>query len=85
MYVCTTKYTNCTAPYGFDYLGWSKTQWVLQGPRLKAWTTKSSIRGNNWAPLGCRALLGSVNYYDTSGQLVFVCFLEDFEDTKKTF
>ena len=36
----------------------SKTQ---QGPRLMAWTTKSSIWGNHWVPLGCRALLGSVN------------------------
>ena len=24
-------------------------------------------------------------YYDTSGQLVFVCFLREIEDTKKTF
>ena len=24
-------------------------------------------------------------YYDTSGRLVFVCFLEEIEDTKKTF
>ena len=34
---------------------------LLQGPRLMAWTTKSLIRGNHWVPLGCRALLGSVN------------------------
>ena len=26
-----------------------------------------------------------LNYYDTSGRLVFVHFLEEFEDTKKTF
>ena len=26
-----------------------------------------------------------LNYYDTSGRLVFVPFLEEFEDTKKTF
>ena len=26
-----------------------------------------------------------LNYYDTSGRLVFVRFLEEFEDTKKTF
>ena len=32
---------------------------LLQG--LMAWTTKSPIRGNNWVPSGCRALLGSVN------------------------
>ena len=25
------------------------------------------------------------NYYDTSGRIVFVRFLEKFEDTKKTF
>ena len=25
------------------------------------------------------------NYYDTLGRLVFVRFLEEFEDTKKTF
>ena len=25
-----------------------------------AWTTKSPIRGNQWVPLGFRALLGSV-------------------------
>ena len=24
-------------------------------------------------------------YYETSGWLVFVCFLEEIEDTKKTF
>ena len=24
-------------------------------------------------------------YYKTSGQLVFVCFLEEIEETKKTF
>jgi hypothetical protein len=34
---------------------------LQQGPRLMACTTKSSIRGNHWVPLGCRALLGSVN------------------------
>ena len=28
-----------------------------------AWTTKSSIRGNHWVPLGCRALLSSVKTY----------------------
>ena len=33
---------------------------LLQGPRLMAWITKSPIRGNNWVPLGSRALLGSV-------------------------
>ena len=33
------------------------------GPRLKAWTTKSPIRGNHWFPLGCRALLGSVKIW----------------------
>ena len=26
-----------------------------------------------------------LNYYDTSGQLVFIRFLEEFEGTKKTF
>ena len=26
-----------------------------------------------------------LSYYETSGQLVFVCFLEEIEDTKKTF
>ena len=26
-----------------------------------------------------------INYYDTSGRLVFVRFFEEFEDTKKTF
>ena len=26
-----------------------------------------------------------LNYYDTSGRLFFVRFLEEFEDTKKTF
>ena len=26
-----------------------------------------------------------VNYYDTLGRLAFVRFLEEFEDTKKTF
>ena len=25
-----------------------------------------------------------LNYYDTSGRIVFVRFLEEFEDTKKT-
>jgi hypothetical protein len=33
---------------------------ILQGPRLMTWTTKSPIQGNQWVPLGCRALLGSV-------------------------
>ena len=32
----------------------------LQRPRLMGWTTKSSIGGNHWVPIGCRALLGSV-------------------------
>ena len=36
---------------------------LLQGPRLMAWTTKSPIWGNHWVPLGCRALLGSVNSF----------------------
>ena len=35
----------------------------LQGLRLMTWTTKSSIRGNHWVPLGCKALLGSVKQY----------------------
>ena len=26
-----------------------------------------------------------LNYYDTLGRLVFVHFMEEFEDTKKTF
>ena len=33
---------------------------LLQGPRLMAWTTKSSILENHWVPWGCMAQLGSV-------------------------
>ena len=33
---------------------------LLQGFRLRAWTTKSPIQGNHWVPWGCRAHLGSV-------------------------
>ena len=36
---------------------------LLQGPRPMAWTTKSQIQGNQWVPLGCRALLGSVTIF----------------------
>ena len=45
---------------GFDYFGFltnarrgamrSKTQWVFNGPRLMAWTTKSPIWGNHLVP-----------------------------------
>ena len=28
---------------------------LLQGSRLRAWTTKSPIQGNHWVPWGCRA------------------------------
>ena len=34
---------------------------LLEGTRLMAWTTKSPIQENHWVPVGCRALLGSVN------------------------
>ena len=33
---------------------------LLQGFRLRAWTTKSPIQGNHWVPWGCRAHLGYV-------------------------
>ena len=33
---------------------------LLEGTRLMAWTTKSPIQENHWVPVGCRALLGSV-------------------------
>ena len=47
-------------PQGCDEV--KNSMGLLQGPRLMAWTTKSPIRGNHWVPLGCRALLGSVNW-----------------------
>ena len=58
-------------PYGFENFGFLKnvcrgamssknSMGLLKGLRLIAWTTKSSIRGNHWVPLGCMALLGSV-------------------------
>ena len=40
---------------------------LLQGFRLMAWTTKSLIQGNQWVPLGCRALLGSVRIVNLVG------------------
>ena len=36
---------------------------LLGGPKLLALTTKSPIRGNHCAPLGCRAILGSVKMF----------------------
>ena len=50
--------------YGFDHLGFltNARRGLLQGPRVMDWTTKSPILGNHWVLLGCRALLGSVNW-----------------------
>jgi hypothetical protein len=56
---------------------------LLQGPRLMAWTTKRTIPGKHWVPLGCRALLGSVKTYQkycnhilSICDCVFTCYLQ---------
>ena len=41
---------------------------LLQGPRMMSWTTKSPILENQWVPWGCRANLGSVKKFDSSGK-----------------
>ena len=59
---------------------------LLQGPRLMAWTTKSPIRGNHWVPLGCRALLGSVNSQTFNIEWTLLLFVKDafLTEEKKT-
>ena len=48
------------------------TTFTQNGPKVGEFFQQA----NKWIPL---------YYYDTSSWLVFVCFLEEIEDTKKTF